>query len=155
MRILSALILVPCLVIAAAAGGQEKKGEAKDDMELFQGSWKIVAWETGSENSVPADALENWKFIFKKDKYDLQASEQNSEDGLFKIDSKQKPKHMELNIKSGNDEGKRQVGLYEFVNKDKLKICFALPGAEDRPKEIAAKDDPTTMVITLEREKAK
>ncbi|MBI3409425.1 MAG: TIGR03067 domain-containing protein [Planctomycetes bacterium] len=155
MRILSVLLLAPCLLIVASAGGQEKKGEGKDDLELFQGSWKIVSWATGSENSVPEETLEGWKFIFNKEKYDLKASENNSEDGTFKIDPKAKPKHMELNIKSGNDDGKRQLGLYEFENANKLKICFALPGAEDRPKEIAAKDDPVTMVIILEREKAK
>lgn len=143
MKRLSVFILAPVLMVAASAGGQDKKS----DNDIFQGKWKIVSW-----NSLDPEAFESWRFVFTKDKYEFIAGD-NSEEGIFKLDSAVKPKKIDLAIKTGNDEGKAQVGIYQF-EKDKLKVCFARAGETDRPKEFATQDDPATFVIVLEREKA-
>ena len=147
MKRLTALILAPVLILAANAGGQE----TKNDSELFQGKWKIVSWEAAG-GGLDADTIESWRFVFTKDKYEFIAGD-NSEEGLFKLDFAAKPKKIDLAIKTGNDEGKAQVGIYQF-DKDKLKVCFARAGEMDRPKEFAAQEDPVTFVLVLEREKA-
>ncbi|MBI3411694.1 MAG: TIGR03067 domain-containing protein [Planctomycetes bacterium] len=104
-----------------------------------------------SWNSLDPDTFESWRFVFTKDKYEFQAGD-NSEEGIFKLDSAAKPKKIDLAIKTGNCEGKAQVGIYQF-EKDKLKICFARAGDEARPKEFVTQEDPATFVLVLERDK--
>ncbi len=151
MRALIVAIVLPCFLVMAQAGEEKGKNGDKKDSERFQGTWKVVSWEIGG-NTLPEEGLEGIRFVFKKDKYEFQAGD-NSEDGTFKLDPAAKPRKIDLAIKSGNDEGKMQLGLYEF-DKDRLKICFAMAGADERPNEFAAKEEPRSMVLILERIKA-
>ncbi len=46
---------------------------------------------------------------------------------------------IDLTIVEGDDAGKTQVGIVE-VDGDKLRICFAIPGATERPADFIVKE---------------
>ena len=74
------------------------------------------------------------------------------ETGTFKIDPEKKVKTIDLDIQSGNDKGKKQLGIYA-VKGDMVTFCFAPPGETERPTKLESKEDDSTIFVVMKREK--
>ena len=122
----------------------------KDDAELLKGTWKALSVKQGGQN-VPEDFVKSMTFNFDGKKY-IQKAQDQSEEGNYSIDASQSPKTIDLDIKTGNDQGKKQFGIYK-IEDGKLTFVFAMAGSKDRPKSFKSDEGADTIEFVLEREK--
>jgi uncharacterized protein (TIGR03067 family) len=71
--------------------------------------------------------------------------------GTLKLDETQKPKTMDATDTEGDDVGKVVKAIYELSG-DTLRVCHGGDG-EERPKEMATKEDSAVIIMTFKREK--
>jgi uncharacterized protein (TIGR03067 family) len=122
----------------------------KDDAEAIKGKWVAVSIKQGGF-PVPDEVVKTFKFKFDGKDYINSAMDQ-SEEGGYKIDSSKSPKTIDFDIKTGNDKGKKQLGVYK-LDGDKLTIVASMAGDTERPKSTEPGADDPVLVVVLEREK--
>ncbi len=137
------------LVLSAfAAAAEDKAPTPKGDLGKFQGTWTAKA---GPEKNVPITVT------IKGDAVTLQITSPNGQDftseGRVKIDENAKP-HKTIDwVKFQGVNGEElpeNLGLYEFVDADTLRVCSGGPGKE-RPTEFKAGDGGPPNVLVLNR----
>jgi uncharacterized protein (TIGR03067 family) len=102
--------------------------------------------------SAPAEFVREFKFKFDdKDYTNTALGQSEKEEGGYTIDSSKTPKTIDFDIKTGNDKGKKQLGIYK-LDGDKLTIVAASAGETERPKTLEPEPDAGLLVIVLKRE---
>jgi uncharacterized protein (TIGR03067 family) len=136
MRVVLACGLAGLLLVSAASGG----GDAKGELDKFKGMWvgetdgkKVELKLTATDFDITFDGTLNFK-------------------GTFKIDPSKKPKQVDMTVKEGGMgfDGKTALGVYE-LDGDTLKWCTNFPGADNRPKGVDDKEGH--MAVTFKRAK--
>jgi uncharacterized protein (TIGR03067 family) len=122
----------------------------KDDAESLKGTWKALSAKAEGQ-SVPEEFVKSMTFNFDGKKY-IQKVQDQSEEGNYSIDASQSPKTIDLDIKTGNDQGKKQIGIYK-IEDGKLTFVVAKPGSKDRPKSFKPEEGADVIEFVLEREK--
>ena len=122
----------------------------KDDAALLKGTWKALSVKQGGQNA-PQEFVKSMTFNFDGKKYTQKVQDQ-SEEGNYSIDASQSPKTIDLDIKTGNDEGKKQIGIYK-IEDGKLSFVVAKAGSTDRPKSFKPEAGDDVIEFVLEREK--
>ena len=140
----------PVLTLVAALLLAAPDDAAKADKEKFQGSWLIESLEEKGEKT-DAEELEGLVIRFEGDKYHAINKEgEDIERGTFTIDTDRSPPTIDFQIKRGPDEGKSQLGIYQFRGTT-LKVCYAPAGSKDRPKEFAANAEGEVSLLVLKK----
>ena len=122
----------------------------KDDAESLKGTWKALSVKQGGQN-VPEEFVKSMTFNFDGKKY-IQKVQDLSEEGNYSIDASQSPKTIDLDIKTGNDQGKKQIGIFK-IEDGKLTFVVATAGSKDRPKSFKPEEGADVIEFVLEREK--
>jgi len=144
MRLTTTFLLVCSLATVAADDPK------KDDAESLKGLWKALSVKQAGQN-VPEEIVKTMTFNFDGKKY-IQKVQDLSEEGNYSIDASQSPKTIDLDIKTGNDQGKKQLGIYKFEG-GKLTVVVAMAGSKDRPKSFKLEEGADVIEFVLEREK--
>jgi uncharacterized protein (TIGR03067 family) len=139
------MLLQPLIILLATLGPA-----APDDADLFKGDWNLTVLDTPDQKSSSED-LKGIKVVFDGDTY-RQTRGELLEDGTFKIFADKKPKAIDLVIKSGQDKGKEQLGIYQF-DSDTLKICLSKAGSKTRPTDFALDAGTDRLLMVLKRAK--
>jgi uncharacterized protein (TIGR03067 family) len=148
MRGLVLMALVTSLVLAA----DMPEGDAKQDRELLQGSWRPVSAETGGK---ALKAAPDSVTIFENDSFVVKKGDVVQVKGTFKIDASRRPRTIDLTVTGGQvegDKGKVARGIYQ-VDGDTLTWCTAEPGDERRPTEFATQQGTKHTLITYMKDK--
>ena len=124
--------------------------DEKDEIKKFDGHWTITGWTQGG-GELPKEFLDSTKWSVTGDKYKFE-QETSIEDGTIKLDSTKKPATIDLDITSGNDKGKKQLGVYK-IEKDVITFCLGRPGDEKRPTDFTSTEDNNNILITLKKGK--
>ena len=143
----STTLAIGCLLLGATALNADDK-DKKKDIDALQGTWKIESFKVAGQDA----PLEKATFAIKDKKYTLTVDGEEMETGTFKLDPEKKVKTIDLEIASGNDQGKKQPGIYTLKD-DTLTLCFAFPGETDRPTKLESNEESKTILIVLKREK--
>jgi uncharacterized protein (TIGR03067 family) len=140
-----------CLAVLLAVALIGVEARAADDLEAFQGTWKLVRGESNGQE-IPDDKLPNGKVTFEKDHFEVTFGDQTAE-GTIKIDADRDPKTFDAEHESGADRGKTQYGIYKFED-EKLIVCSAAPGSPEieRPTEFRTRPDGNEVLFEFERE---
>jgi uncharacterized protein (TIGR03067 family) len=140
--ILAALFAVTLLGVTARAA---------DDLEAFQGTWRLVGGEIQGQE-IPAGELPDGKVTFKNDRFNATIGDHSIE-GTISVDADRDPKTFDADHEKGEDRGKKQYGIYKFED-EKLTICSAGPGSEesDRPTEFRTQPGENSMLFEFERD---
>jgi uncharacterized protein (TIGR03067 family) len=146
MKLMTMLLLV--FSLAAVAADDPPK---KDDAESLKGTWKALSVKQGGVN-VPEEFVKSMTFNFDGKKYSQKVQDQG-EEGNYSIDASQSPKTIDLDIKSGDDQGKKQLGIYK-IEDGKVTILFTTAGSKDRPKSFKYEEGGDVIEFVLEREKS-
>ena len=138
MKALLACGLGILLVVGVATGGDDKANKA--ELDKLQGSWAV------DKDGKTAELK------FEKDKFTLYLDGEAAFKGSIKIDSKKKPKEMDMTVSEGIAfQGETSKAIYE-LDGDTLKWYAPIPG-KDRPKGF---DDAVEgLNITFKRAKDK
>jgi uncharacterized protein (TIGR03067 family) len=146
------IVTAVALILLLGANAQEEKGKAKG-LDALKGTWTAESLVRGGEK-VPDEQLKELRMqlVFAGDKYTERIGGKVNEEGSIKIDTAKKPATIDLNIRTGNDKGKLQLGIFEVMG-DTLKICLALPGDEKRPTAFASPEGSTDANVVFKRSK--
>ena len=123
----------------------------KDDAEAIKGKWVAVSIKQGGFTA-PDELVKAFKFEFDGKNYTNTGSGGQSEEGGFTLDSSKSPRTINFDIKTGNDKGKKQLGIYK-LDGDKLTIVASTAGSTDRPKSLEPDANSPELLIVLKREK--
>jgi uncharacterized protein (TIGR03067 family) len=142
-RLLACSVLV-CFCLGSLAGG-----DAKDDSEKLQGTWKPVTAELAGK-PFPEQVIKTMKLVLNNGKYTVTVGAQTDE-GTVKLDPIRKPRAMDIVGTKGANQGKTIPAIYELTDST-LRICYDLSGKE-RPKQFNTKPNTQLFLVEYKREK--
>jgi uncharacterized protein (TIGR03067 family) len=143
--------LTNAVLLVASIGFLAVDDTKKDDADAIKGKWVAVSIKQGG-NAAPDEVVKSFKMSFDGKTYTNSAGDQ-SEEGGYSLDSTKSPKTIDFDIKTGDDKGKKQLGLYK-LDGDKLTIVASQAGSPDRPKSLEPEANSPEVLIVLEREKS-
>lgn len=113
--------------------------QASKELSKFQGAWVMVAGEKDGER-IADDLVKKNKIVWNGKKAELDSPHQSKEKlkVTIALDPTKKPKQMDWVRDTGPDTGKTMYAIYEWIDPDQYRVCFA-PAGKDRPKEFATK----------------
>ena len=137
------------IVTALAVGLLLAADDAKKDKEQLQGSWRPVAAEQGGKAQ---DDAKDHLLTFDGDTFTVKRGDRLLLKGTFTLDPSRSPKAIDLTVLDGPQKGKKVIGIYRHVLKERLEVCLTDPGSPDaaRPKEFVAAGSGVGLIV-LER----
>ncbi len=132
MRITLLLPGVAAVLLVAA--------DAKDDeLKKFEGTWVMASGEREGEK-VADEHVKKSKITWEGKRVTVHTPHQSREPirAETTVDPSKSPKQMDWVRSTGPGKGMAMHGIYEFIDADHYRVCFAPPGKE-RPKEFATK----------------
>lgn len=139
------VVLSASLTVAAEDAKKDKK-----DLDLMQGTWQVVASESGI-GKAPKEALEqaNLRLTIKGNKFVYKSGDKTLLEGTIEINPAKKPKT--LDAKGTDPQGKEvaTTGIYE-LDGDTMRVCFVIKG-EKRPEVFASKPGSKVAIIEYKR----
>ena len=145
MKLANAFVMISAVVFIAA---DEPK---KDDAEALKGNWSAVSLKQGGK-SAPDDLIKKFKANFDGKGYTNIVDGEVIEVGGYTVDISKTPRTIDFDIKKGQGEGKKQLGIFQ-IEGNKLTLVVADPGAPDRPKSMKPEDTDPVVEVVLERAK--
>jgi len=133
------------LLLVALLAGVDGAGDA-NDAALLKGSWRVVATEFNGK-ALPEESLRDRKIVFEGDRMLVYVGEEKKRTLTFRLDPKQKPKHIDL---TQPDKDRSAQGIYA-LEKDELKLCYGEPG-DPRPTTFASPEGKKVFLLVLRRE---
>jgi uncharacterized protein (TIGR03067 family) len=121
----------------------------KSDGDTFKGEWKTLSVKEHGR-PIPEEVVKMMTFKFDGQKY-VQTVGDMTEEGNYTLDPSQTPKTIDLDIKTGNDQGKKQLGIYK-IEGGKLILIFAMAGSKDRPKTLKPAEGDDVLEFVLARD---
>lgn len=144
----AALLLASASTLAPRAVRADDKADApKGDLAKFQGTWTAKA---GPQKNVPIALTFKGKAVSLK--VHLPDGQEYETRGEIKLDETARP-HKTIDwvkfTTPAGDAAAENLGLYEFVDADTLRVCSGGPGNE-RPTEFKAAEagPPNLLVLT-------
>ena len=145
----SLLILAAMVFLAADT---PPKDAAQNDLDLMQGDWQAMAMVRDGAEFPPEDAQALFRSV-KGGDYSVFRYNKAISKGKLTLDPTTTPKSCDARITAAGGKEMVILGIYE-VTKDKMKLCFASPGAKDRPKSFEAPEGSgLTMSVWVREEK--
>ena len=144
MRLVTISLLL--CVLGTVADDDPKKA----DGDKFKGEWKTLSVKQGGQVA-PEEITKTMTFNFDGKKYVQKVGDQ-TEEGEYTLDATQTPKTIDLDIKTGNDQGKKQLGIYK-IEDTKLTLIFAAADSKDRPKSFTPAESEQAFEFVIEKAK--
>ena len=125
------------VLLANVAADEPSKKEkatptAAAELQRFQGTWNVEAWEEGGKALTEAELKKRGVFfganifIFRHEKKVLQG-------GTIQLDPGKTPATANLSVREGEGKDDVMLGIYS-LDGDTLKLCFD-PKGQNRPKD--------------------
>lgn len=141
-------------VLTAAAAGRaddepaDKAPSVRDELQRFQGTWQVEAWEEGGK-PLPADERKKRSVFVGVNAVVFKQDGKVTKAGLLQLDPGKAPRAFTAVVK-GPGKGKDEavlLGVYEF-DAGTLTLCFD-PTGKERPAGVKpeAKDGMTVAVL--------
>lgn len=108
---------------SAVASSVEQASPAPKPASQIQGRWEVATINgTAPSSMVGGEML----LVFTGEKYQQLIQGAVTEEGAITIDASKTPHHIDLSIKTGDDAGKVQLGLF-VVKGDEMSLTLGLP----------------------------
>jgi uncharacterized protein (TIGR03067 family) len=122
------------------------------DYQRLSGTWVLSSGVVDGQ-PVPEEIRKKTRLITMRDKFSLSTGAQTgtSEDGTFTIDPTKSPKTVDSVQGSGPDKGKTFLGIYEIIDDNHKRACWA-PAGKPRPTDFASKPGSGYILQVWERE---
>jgi uncharacterized protein (TIGR03067 family) len=134
---LAALLFLPAFVLADAP-------QAGDDLQKFEGTWKITSWYSDGKEVAPKD-YENFRRVVKNGVATWSNNGTPFLEMKLSLDPTQSPKTLDSTVLSaGDSQGKIFRSIYEFTSDNEMRAATALP---DKPRPTEFKSDPGSQIM--------
>jgi uncharacterized protein (TIGR03067 family) len=132
--IFAGVVCCSLIALAGAAVGGDKAAK-------LDGIWIATGGSTEGKE-IPAEFIDKIMLtvVLKDGKYTVSVAGQDAETGTYKADPGKKPATLDVDISTGKNEGKKQVGIYKLVD-DKLTVAMSKAGSKNRPKTFDAGEE--------------
>jgi uncharacterized protein (TIGR03067 family) len=140
--------LVCTFVVALSLGAGGAPEAQKKELGKLAGTWSLSELTYDGEDHSKL----KFKVVFKGDEGAVQGDEavRNQYSKIkFRLDPSAKPKTMDITIAAGSQTDATMEAIYELKD-DELRICAKVVG-KDRPKEFAAPEGSSTVLLVLKR----
>ena len=134
------------LLTIAAAGAVSDAGGKKDDLlkkhlAHYQGRWQLTGGYDIKGQPVPKETAEKVRLTVEGTSF-IMVDESNNTTikGTFRLDPAKKPPAIDVELENSKDELR---GIYEIVDKDTRRSCFAVGGP--RPEKFVKEANFITM----------
>jgi uncharacterized protein (TIGR03067 family) len=130
-----------------------KEDFIKQDYERLTGTFRLVSG-TVDGKPVPEDARKNTVLVTDHDKFTVSTGDEagTSGQGTFTIDPTKTPKTVDSLQGSGPDKGKTVLGIYEIIDENHKRACWA-PVGQLRPTDFSSEPGSGRILQTWERSK--
>jgi uncharacterized protein (TIGR03067 family) len=124
---------------------------AGDDLEELAGVWSCVS-AINDGKSVADETVKKLRLtITKVGGYKTELGDQVLFDSTCKLDSTKTPKRIDMIGTEGENKGKAAQGIYA-LDRDKLTICYTMPG-EQRPNDFESAPGSSTTLVVWKRQR--
>jgi uncharacterized protein (TIGR03067 family) len=122
-----------------------------DDVEMFQGDWRVVSDEM---HGLHNEDLKELLIVVKKNIITMKKGTEVVWKATLRLNPSKMPKAIDLSILECQDlrEGVESIGIYKF-EKNTLKLCVSDWDKGERPKKFESKDGCSDEVFVLQKEK--
>ena len=151
MRCFASSLLLLLLLAAGESAEPKKAPTIGEELQRFQGTWQIEAWEEGGKALSAVDIKKRGVF-FGGNIFVLRRDGKLHRAGTTKIDPAKAPHTINLAIKEGDNKDDVMLGIYSFDG-DTLKLCFD-PDGQNRPDTFKPDAKAGFTLITLKKPKA-
>ena len=100
----------------------------------------------------PEAFVKNFRCKFEEKTYNNTLFGQVIEEGGYTLDPSRTPKTVDFDIKTGNDRGKKQLGIYKLEG-DKLTLVLTQAGSTTRPDSFKIEPGAPVLEVVLQRVK--
>jgi uncharacterized protein (TIGR03067 family) len=146
------VVLTSLLLVGVVAGDEppKKAPTAAEELQRFQGTWHVEAWEESGKALADADLKKRGVFfganifLFRRDEKVVQA-------GAVQLDPGKSPRTANLSVREGEGKDEVMLGIYSLEG-DTLKLCFD-PKGQSRPKDFKPDAKDAFTLVTLKKPK--
>jgi uncharacterized protein (TIGR03067 family) len=136
-------------VVALSLGAGGTAESEKKEVAKFAGTWTMSECKYDGEDQSKLKL----KIVFKGNEGTVQGNDSVTDQYgklKFKLDPSATPKSIDITISAGSQTDATMQGIYELKD-DELRICAKVFGT-GRPKEFAAPDGSSTVLLVLKKE---
>jgi uncharacterized protein (TIGR03067 family) len=136
------------LVVALSLGAGGSPDEQKKELAKLAGTWSLSELTYDGEDHSKL----KFKIVFKGNEGTVEGNDKVTNEYSkikFKINPSAKPRTMDITIAAGSQTDATMEAIYELKD-DELRICAKVFG-KDRPKQFAAPEGSTTVLVVLKR----
>ena len=135
------------------ATGNSMDQVIENDYQRLSGTWILTSGIVDGQ-AVPEEIRKKTKLITDRDKFSLSTGAQTgtSEEGTFTIDPTKIPKTVDSVQGSGPDKGKTFLGIYEIIDANHKRACWA-PAGKPRPTGFVSRPGSGYILQVWERER--
>ena len=123
----------------------------KETAGRLKGNWTAISIKA-SGRVAPEDFVKTFKCTFGDKTYTNTVGDDAMESGDYSVIDTEKPSTIDFDIKSGPDQGKKQLGIFK-VDDNKLTIVVAAPDSKRRPGSFKPEADVPFIEFVLQRAK--
>jgi uncharacterized protein (TIGR03067 family) len=139
-----------CMFVVALSLGAGGTAESeKKEFANFAGTWTLSELRYDGKDHSKL----KFKIVFKGNEGKVEGNDAITNEYArikFKLDPAAAPKSMDITVAAGSQTDATMQGIYELKD-DELRICAKVFG-DGRPKEFAAPDGSSTVLLVLKRE---
>ena len=145
--------LIGLMVMASMAfAGLSAAGDAKKDLDLLQGNWKVASIkESDPAKNPPDEMVKDMAVNVKGDVMKITVKGEAVMTMKIKLDAAKKPKTIDCVVQDGPNKGKSEPGIYK-IEGTTLTMCTNDAG-KDRPAAFALKAVTTISLIVMQKAK--
>ncbi|MFI4853094.1 MAG: TIGR03067 domain-containing protein [Gimesia chilikensis] len=142
--------VVTLTALTAVVYADEKQAAAiQKDRNLIAGTWQIEVLEINGNRSAGEDVQQLTVVNGADGTWSLRSDGNEVGRGTTTIDPSQRPKTIDIQPTSGQDQGKTYRGIYE-LGKTTRKLCFA-PAGKDRPTDFSSNAENQHIFVKFKR----
>jgi uncharacterized protein (TIGR03067 family) len=132
------ILLIPAAFLLI--GADTKDDQIKKEMKKLEGTWIMESGEKDGAK-IAEEHVKKSKITWKGKEVVVETPHQSKEAIKSTIggwDPSKTPAEMDWVRTNGPDSGKTMLAIYEIIDNDHYRVCFA-PAGKERPKEFSTK----------------
>jgi uncharacterized protein (TIGR03067 family) len=138
-------------MLISAVTGVKPARDDKSELELLQGTWRVVVASSGNANK--DTRLSMFSLEIKEEKYRMHIRNIPESTGTFKLSTNPKPKHIDFFSDQSATPKEPKMGIYK-IEKDRLTMCWDTSSfVPERPTDFVIEKPNRRILLILERVK--